>query len=258
MPKVSVIIPNYNHGEFLREAIASVAAMNRDDVELIVVDDGSTDERTRKEIDALEAKGIRVIRQENKGPAAARNGGILASKGQYILPLDADDRVRPNYIEHGVRILDANPKVGIIYGDAERIAGKGTDPRRPLGLWEIGPFSRSALLRRNYIPVCALYRRIIWEQNGGYDHTMPVQLGEDWDFWVGAVEHGWEFHYIPEIVFEYRVSADSLVARTRGCGTKIERFVALKHGPLYRQAWLELLNERDSCKATDDPEENRK
>lgn len=257
MIRVSVIIPNYNHGEFLGEAVASVRAMRRADVEMIVVDDGSTDECTRTEVDVIEATGVHVIRQDNQGPAAARNVGIIASSGRYILPLDADDRLRPNFIERGVEILDANPKIGVIYGDAERIAGNGMDSRRPLGFWGVGPFDRSALLYRNYIPVCALYRRIVWEQNGGYDRNVPFHLGEDWDFWIGALEHGWEFHYIPEIVFDYRVSADSLVARTRGQGAKLARFVALKHGPLYRQAWLELLNERNSTKAIDLLREDR-
>jgi glycosyltransferase involved in cell wall biosynthesis len=107
--KVSVVIPCFNHGEFLPEAVASVTDIKRDDVELIVVDDGSTDERTRAEMDALVARGIRVIRQENKGLAAARNAGILVSKEEYILPLDADDRLRPGWIDHGIRILAANP-----------------------------------------------------------------------------------------------------------------------------------------------------
>src|SRR5271157_928118 len=117
--RVSVVIPCFNHGEFLPEAVESVTALQRDDVELIVVDDGSDDERTRKEMDALPAQAIKVIRQENKGLAAARNAGIAISKGEYVLPLDADNRLHPGYIEHGVRILDSNPHVGVVYGDGE-------------------------------------------------------------------------------------------------------------------------------------------
>jgi glycosyltransferase involved in cell wall biosynthesis len=71
--KVSMVIPCFNHGEFLAEAVASVTGIVRDDVELIVVDDGSTDERTRRELDKLVAQGIKVVRQENKGLAVARN-----------------------------------------------------------------------------------------------------------------------------------------------------------------------------------------
>jgi cellulose synthase/poly-beta-1,6-N-acetylglucosamine synthase-like glycosyltransferase len=88
--KVSVVIPCFNHGDFLPEAAASVISLKRSDIELIVVDDGSTDEQTRREMHKLAAQGTKVLRQENKGLAAARNAGILASHGEYIRPLDAD------------------------------------------------------------------------------------------------------------------------------------------------------------------------
>jgi len=237
-PTISVIIPCFNHGEFLPEAVASVTAVKRDDVELIVVDDGSTDELTRAEMDALVARGIHVIRQENQGLAAARNAGILVSKGEYILPLDADDRLRPGWIDHGIRILAANPKVGVVYGDAEYFGTR-------TGRWRMGPFDRNRLLQSNYIPACAIYRRSIWEQNGGYDATMPVWVVEDWDFWLTTLKHGWEFAYVPEVLFDYRVAKESMVTRTRGFGKQIEEFIATKHGLLYRRALLELAREKN-------------
>lgn len=240
---VSVVIPCYNHGEFLPEAVASVTSMNRDDVELIVVDDGSTDVGTRSEIDALVAKGLHVLRQENKGLAAARNAGIRASSGKYILPLDADNRIRPGYIDHGIRILDQHPEIGVVYGDAQRF---GTQTDR----WHVGPFSKESLLNTNFIDACAVFRRTVWEQNGGYDGAMPVQGLEDWDFWVGALEHGWEFAYVPEVLFDYRKSADSMITRTAGFEEQVARFVAKKHGYLYRQAWLQLATQRESGMAT--------
>lgn len=242
-PKVSVIIPCFNHGEFLPEAVASVMAAKRDDVELIVVDDGSTDERTRTETGTLGRQGITVIRQDNQGLAAARNAGILASKGEYILPLDADNRLRPAYIEHGIRALGSDSEVGVVYGDAEYIGTR-------TGRWHAGPFDRNQLLQWNYIDSCAVYRRSIWDQNGGYDGTMPVQGLEDWDFWLGALEHGWQFVYVPEILFDYRVAKDSMIIRALGSETQIERFTATKHALLYREAWLELRREQLSVRKT--------
>jgi glycosyltransferase involved in cell wall biosynthesis len=238
-----VVVPCFNHGAFLPEAVASVVAIRSDVTELIVVDDGSTDERTSREIDELVTQGIRVIRQENRGLAAARNAGILASGGEYILPLDADNRLRPGYIEHGVRILDSNPRVGVVYGDAEYIG-----MRR--GRWHVGPFERTRLLQWNYIDACAVYRRSVWEQNRGYDGTMPVQGLEDWDFWLGALEHGWEFTYVPEIVFDYRVAQQSMITHARAFTAQVEKFTARKRGLLYREAFLELARERDSVKLT--------
>jgi glycosyltransferase involved in cell wall biosynthesis len=239
--KVSVVIPCFNHGEFLAEAVASVARIKRDDIELIVVDDGSTDERTRQEMDALVAQGIHIVRQENRGLAAARNAGILASNGEYILPLDADNRLRPGYIEHGIRILGSNPEVGVVYGDAEYI-GIRTDR------WHVGPFDPDRLMESNYIDACAVYRRSIWMENRGYDGTMPVQGAEDWDFWLGALEHGWEFFYVPEILFDYRVAEQSMLTRICGFEEELDEFLATKHGPLYRHAWLSLVRERRSAR----------
>ena len=207
--KVSVVVPCFNDGEFLPEAVASVMNISRDDIELIVVDDGSTDGRTRTEVDALIASGLRVIRQQNRGLAAARNAGVLASEAKYILPLDADNRLRLSYIEHGIRILDANPHIGVVYADAEYIGMRA-------GRWHVGSFDRDRLLRWNYIDACAVYRRSIWEQNGGYDSTMPIQGLEDWDFWLSTFAHGWNFAYVPEVLFEYRVTENSMIARASG------------------------------------------
>lgn len=241
--KVSVVIPCFNHGEFLPDAAGSATAIGRNDIESIVVDDGSTDERTRSEMAVLSAKGVRVIRQENKGLAAARNAGVAASSGEYILPLDADNRLRSAYIEHGIRVLDANPEVGVVYGDAEYMGTR-------TGRWQVGSFDRNRLLYWNYIDACAMYRRSIWLQNGGYDGTMPVQGLEDWDFWLGALEHGWEFAYVPEVLFDYRMAEQSMLTRTQGFDSQIEAFIAAKHGLLYRRAWLQSEQERSSVRAT--------
>ena len=242
-PTVSVIIPCFNHGEFLPEAVASVAAIKRHDVEIIVVDDGSTDEPTRQEIGALITQGIKVVRQENKGVAAARNAGVRVSKGEYILPLDADNRLRSGYIEHGIRILDANPQVGVVYGDAQYIGIRE-------GRWHVGPFNRDQLLLWNQIDACAMYRRSVWEQNKGYDGTMPVQGLEDWDFWLGAFEHGWQFAYVPDVLFDYRIAKESMLTRAHACDKQVQEFVARKHASLYRHAFVELANQQESLRWT--------
>src|ERR1700676_3410728 len=124
--KMSVIMPCFNHGKFLREAVRSVINIQRDDVELVVVDDGSTDEHTRQEMDALCGEGIKVIRQGNKGLGVARNAGVVASRGEYLFPLDADDCLRAGWIDCGIGILDSEPQVGVVYGDAQCF-GPGTD-----------------------------------------------------------------------------------------------------------------------------------
>lgn len=241
--RVSIIIPNYNHGEFLPEAVASVAQLKQDTAEIIVVDDGSTDERTRREVDALEVSGIHIIRQENKGLAAARNAGIAASKGEYIFPLDADDRARPAPILRAAQVLDAQPEIGVVYGDVELFGVRSAH-------WIAGPFNAVRLMKKNYISCSALFRRTVWEQVGGYDGTMPVQGLEDWDFWVGAYEHGWQFAYLSEPLFDYRQHHASMLTNARKFEGKINEFVAAKHGNLYRREWIRLINERESGRAT--------
>lgn len=241
--RISVVVPCFNHGEFLPEATSSVLNLQRDDTELIVIDDGSTDERTRCEVGTLGARGVTVIQQENKGLAAARNAGIRISRGEYILPLDADNRLRVGYIEHGIRILDANPQIGVVYGDAEYIGMRN-------GRWHLGSFDRNRLLQDNFIDACAIYRRTIWEQNHGYDGTMPVPGLEDWDFWLGALEHGWQFAYVPEVLFDYRKTEGSMITKVASFEEQIREFVARKHGVLYRRAWESLAREDESVKAT--------
>ena len=241
--KVSVIMPCFNHGEFVQEAVESVTRIGRDDIELIVVDDGSTDERTRKEIDALAALGTKVIRQENKGLAGARNAAVLAAQGEYIFPLDADDRMRSGWLDRGISILGSDPRVGVVYGDAQCF---GTHQNR----WCSAHFETARLLRGNFIHASALYRRSVWEQNGGYDGTMPVQGLEDWDFWLGALEHGWRFMYLPEIVFDYRQAQGSMIKQVKGYESQVEEFVMKKHGCLYGRAWKPLEREHESVKKT--------
>ena len=236
-------MPCFNHGEFLPEAVASVKNIQREDIELIVVDDGSTDDRTRKEMDAISAQGIKVVRQENQGLGAARNAGVAASKGEYLFALDADDRIRAGWIDRGIGILDAEPQVGVVYGDAQCF-GTRTDR------WCVGPFDRDKLLDWNFIHASALYRRAVWEQNKGYDRTMPVQGLEDWDLWLGALEHGWRFAYLPEVLFEYRRADGSMITRTAGFEDQVREFVTKKHCMLYRQAWLSLMSERQSVRWT--------
>jgi len=243
MPKVSVIVPNYNHGEFLPEAVASVSPANRDDLEIIVVDDGSTDERTRREVEGLEVSGIHVIRQENKGLAAARNAAIAAARGEYIFPLDADDRARLAPMLRAAQVLDAQPEIGVVYGDAALFGIRS-------GRWPAGPFSAVRLMKKNFISCSALFRRVVWEQVGGYDGTMPAQGLEDWDFWIGAYEHGWQFAYFPEPLFDYRQHHVSMLTNARKFEDKINEFVAAKHGALYKREWMWLADEHDSGRAT--------
>lgn len=204
MPKVSVIIPCYNQGIYLEEAVDSVLAQTFRDFEVIVVDDGSDDEATVRLLSACDRPGTRVIRTPNQGLAEARNTGIRESRGEYILPLDADDRIAPGYLEKAVAVLDAQPEAGIVYCLAETFGAR-------TGPWLAPEYSLGRMLLGNLIFCSALFRRSDWELAGGYRRNMAVGW-EDWDFWLSLIELGRKVHRIPEVLFFYRVKEGSMAA----------------------------------------------
>src|SRR5690348_2571583 len=114
--RVSVVIPCFNAGEHLDEAVRSALAQTHADLEVVIMDDGSTDPATRRLLDGAAAwPRTRILRQANAGPSAARNAAIEAATGEFILPLDADDRIEPGYVEQAAAILQSRPEVGIVY-----------------------------------------------------------------------------------------------------------------------------------------------
>ncbi len=203
---VSVVIPCFNHGQFIRDAIRSVEKCDKGTYELVIVNDGSTDARTQQVMKELEAEGYRVINQTNQGLAAARNNGIRAGKGRYVLPLDADNLIRPNYIYAGIEILDKFPEVAVVYGRPAYF-GEVTDRRFNIG----GEFDLLRLLRDNYIDACTVLRKSAFEQCGGFDSNMPSQGYEDWDLWIAMASRGYQFHFVDEVLFDYRIRHDSMI-----------------------------------------------
>jgi glycosyltransferase involved in cell wall biosynthesis len=234
MPKVSVVIPCYNQGVFLAEAINSVQWQTYSDFEIIVVDDGSTDPETRSVIDRLDGLSLKVLRTENGGLATARNRGITASSGELVLPLDADDRIAATYIERGVEILDHTPSAGVVYSRAERF-GAMTGP------WGLPEFSPRRILVENMVFCSAVFRRQAWEQVGGYNPNMRHGW-EDWDLWLSFVELGVGFLCIPEPLFFYRVRSSSMTSSM----SYLQKFrmmsrLILNHPRLYAKVGIELL-----------------
>jgi len=134
--KVSIVIPCYNQGEFVNEAIQSSLESDYKDYEIIVVNDGSTDVITPKKIRELEKdfrynNRIRFIHQNNMGLAMARNNAIKEAVGEYILPLDADNRITPNYLSRAVYVLENNPDVGVVYAYANLFGEKNRNTGIP-------------------------------------------------------------------------------------------------------------------------------
>lgn len=202
MSKVSVIIPCYNQGQYVDESVNSVLNQTYQDFEIIVVNDGSTDELTIKKLQRYQKPKTRVLHTTNQGLAAARNNGIKISEGEYILPLDADDKIGKDYLEEAHRILDANPNIGIVYCEAEYFGDK-------TGKWELPPYSFPEILLGNMIFCTALFRKSDWEMVGGYKTSLKYGC-EDWEFWLSLVELQREVYRISKTLFYYRVKEDSM------------------------------------------------
>ncbi|MBR1804327.1 MAG: glycosyltransferase family 2 protein, partial [Muribaculaceae bacterium] len=155
-PLVSVIIPVYNMQEYLAECVTSVLASTHSPLEVVIVDDGSTDGSLAVARDlAATDERITVITQPNSGVSRARNHAIEEARGEFILPVDGDDRIAPQYIEHALRHFEADPDVKVVTACGEFFGNRS-------GRWELPAFDRHLLARRNLISVCALYRKAHW------------------------------------------------------------------------------------------------
>ena len=227
-PRLTVVIPCFDQGELLLEAVASVARSVPVPHELIIVNDGSREPRTLEILETLRLAGYRIIDQENRGLAAARNRGIEAATTPYVLPLDADNRLRTGFAEPALEQLDAAPEIGVVYGDRQDFGLRSLTVDVPL-------FDLDRMLASNAIDACALVRKQVWYECGGYDQDMPAPGWEDWDLWLGAAARGWRFCHLPGAAFDYRVRPGSMVSgfADEQARLPVLRYLVAKHHKLY-------------------------
>lgn len=243
-PLVSVIIPCYNYGHFLKKAVESVLMQTHTHFEIIIVNDGSTDNTQQVAEDLITsnpAQRIHLINQPNSGkPAVARNRGIEQSTGEYILCLDADDMINPAFLKECVAVLEANPNISIarpamqMFGDDNKFI--------------YPPEYNFELLKKINIMVAAcLFRKKAWEEAGGYD--INISGYEDWDFWISCGQHKHYAKPVPNAIFFYRFSFDG-TTRTRHVtdDQQIKAQIILKHHPIYNPSqviWAKGILEKD-------------
>ncbi|OLE96846.1 MAG: hypothetical protein AUG75_15395 [Cyanobacteria bacterium 13_1_20CM_4_61_6] len=222
-----MIIPCFDDGQFLIEAIASFERVVPENCELIVVNDGSKEPRTLEILKILRDAGYFLVDQVNQGVPAARNAGISLATGRYILPLDADNRIRAGFVEAGIKILDSLSEIGIVYGHRQ-FFGMRTD------LNEVAEFDLEEILTFNYIDACAMFRKQVWADCGGYEQRISAL--EDWDLWISAAEKGWRFHRLPQVTFEYRVRPESLLSMVDNAEflDQLLEYMITKHYELYK------------------------
>jgi GT2 family glycosyltransferase len=228
-PAVTVVIVNHNYALFLEDAIDSVLRQTYRDFELVIFDnassDGSVDIAHRCAAQASDVLVRVIAHNENIGQTRARRACFAASTAQYLLPLDADDKLGVRYLEKTVAALDAHPRAGLAYVDALTFGAENWVHRQE-------EHSLEEHARKNYFASCTLIRRIAYEAAGGYD---PDNWGyfEDWDLWLSIREQGWEAVHVREILLYYRAhrSLSSKHGALHACYTA---YVQLRHSSLLR------------------------
>ena len=179
-PTVSVIIPCYNQGQYLDEAVKSVLSQTYQNFEIIVINDGSTDPETIEIIKNYQKPKTTIIHTKNQGVVASRNYAIELYQGKYLLPLDADDKIGNTYLEEAVKLLESNENLGIVYCEAEFFGQK-------TGKWELSEYQFPNILLSNMIFCSGFFRKFDWQQVNGYNPNM-VYGWEDYDFWLHLAE----------------------------------------------------------------------
>lgn len=249
-PLVTIIIPCYNQAQYLEETVLSALDSDYTPLEVIIINDGSTDESP--EIAQRLAENhdkVSYISQKNQGVGIARNTGIKASSGKYILPLDGDDLISKDYIKKAVEALEKDENVKVVYCQGVKFDENGEK------FWKLKPFSRNALARDNMIFVSGIYRRTDWDRIGGY--AEDYNLGRaDWEFWINMLKDGGDVVQLPFIGFYYRLTGNtnSLRKRTGGDEAKRKRIAYLNkkypdfferelNGPLrFQRTWSKPYN----------------
>ena len=213
MPKLSIVIPAYNVAPYVRAAIDSALEQTYRSVEVVVVDDGSTDETS----EILDSYGDRIVlvRQANRGFAGARNTGIAHASGELLGWLDADDIWLPTRSQQCVDLLNAHPELAAVTTDAFILEGDTPTERRYYGdLYRHGfPTSDQQLptiVERNFMFVGAVARAALVRDVGSF--TESLRRSEDYDLWMRLLLAGERFGLIPEPLAQYRVRPDSLSA----------------------------------------------
>jgi glycosyltransferase involved in cell wall biosynthesis len=215
MTKVSIIVPCYNQAQFLDECLNSVVNQTNNDWECIIVNDGSQDNTNEiATLWTLKDSRFRYLFQENKGLSSSRNFGILNSQSDFILPLDADDKISPNYLEECLKPLIESENIKIVYGAGLKFGLLNEK-------WKLDVFSFDKLLKYNMIHCCAMFRKDDFIKSGGYDLNL-IYGYEDWDLWINILKNGGSALQLNTCVFYYRVKEKSMITNLISNSNNVE------------------------------------
>ena len=219
--RISIIIPIYNMEAYLAQTLESVAALSYPNLEVVLVDDGSTDNSASiAQQYATQHAHVHFFQQANQGVAVARNIAIAQASGCYIFPLDGDDLLHEGFLQEAATILDQRAEVKVVCGSDQFFDQKQ-------GPWRLPPFDIKLLARKNILNASALYRKADYLQTIGYDSTLP--WNEDWGFWISLLKTGGEVVRLTRPAISYRIRSHSRRSAHRS----------------KKQEMIRLLNQRD-------------
>jgi len=228
-------MPCYNDGLYIQEAIDSVLAQTYETVELVIIDDCSTDQQTKDILKSIDNPHITVLyNSKNLGPSAARNKGIDHASGLYILPVDSDDKIDKTYIQKAVKILESDNAIGAVYCQAELFGERS-------GRWELPDYSFDKMLLDNIVFVTSLFRKSDWEACGGFSDEFDTGM-EDYDFWLSILGMDKTICQIPEVLFFYRIKKKSRTTEfvsNMNSAQEIYRKLFRRHKNFYEKHWDE-------------------
>lgn len=222
-PLVSIVVPCYKQAQYLEDALNSVLDQSYSHWECIIVNDGSPD-NTEVIAQKWEKKDPRFlyIKLDNGGVCTARNTAIQKAKGEFILPLDADDRIGEEYVALALDAFKNDVKLKVVYCKVDFFGDK-------TGAWILPEFSLINLSRFNMIICSALYRKSEWQRVGGYDTNMIFGI-EDWEFWISILKDGGVVKCLDYLGFYYRIKIKS---RQKDLDLKKEQamleYISVKH-----------------------------
>ena len=227
---VSIVIPCYNDGQYVQQAVTSCLQQTFPGLEVLIVDDGSDDPLTQQTLKEIHDDRVRLIHANHVGPAQARNMAIEKAHGRYILPLDADDWIEKDYVAAAVSVMENRPEIGIVYCRATLFGEKE-------GQWKLPDYSLQSFLIDNCIFITAMFRKAEWLAVGGFCTGFQHGL-EDYDFWLSIIERGYEVYQFPLAWFHYRIKSESRSSSLNGSLEKtIETYALLyqRHHEFFAQ-----------------------
>lgn len=225
IPKISVIIPCFNNETTLLETIKSVNQQEYANIEMIIVNDGSTDSSEQVVKDYIKKNNdtsLILINQVNLGPSKSRNNGADKASGKYLLFLDADDILAPTYINKCIEHLEQDKTLNIVYTIGEYFGAKK-------GIWNLPNFSIPVFLEANCIPVSAVLRNEVFKKVGGFDGNLNYT--EDWELWIRIIKEFGGVYKINQPLFFYRKRFDksSITDNSKNLVDKSTLYIYNKH-----------------------------